>query len=600
MRKSTLSITSLLMILILSLTACGQTKTTPTSGSVSSGKSQFVTSDYFDPPPAINANAWAPSGINGGMGEYCYDRLFEYAPLPTKTFIPQLAASFVEKDNKTIITLNKDIVWSDGKPFTSKDVMSTYNLGFLAGWPMWKYLDKIETPDDLTVSITWKKSGAILSIMAFSNLINGPYSIYGKWSDQIAKLTDKRDADGNPTAECQTALTKIREDLYKFKPVPKTLVGTGPYTVSNVTASEAVLVKNPKFRTADKVTIDSVKVQRYVSVEAYLSTVMSNGYDGEPHGAAPDVFKQIQTKNPKMKIFWIPEYSEPAMQFNTMKAPFDKPEVRKAICYAIDRKALLPILEPGTVLPDMTNSGMVPSIKDKFVDKEIQSKLVDYSYNPDKATELLNSIGWKKQADGWYDDKGKLVQLEVASMNSWAIFFMGGDSVTSQLNDFGLKTTFKAMELSAYWQYIDSGNAQMSFDFRAGCGGYVYPWEGYRNLYIDGGNRLGFVTNPKDPKPKDVIGKLPSGETVNATTLIDQLFYTSDLAKQKELTGKLAELTNEVCPFMPIGEKTAPWKIYNTKLTGFPSDPLAPEWYGGAGMRPVAKLIKLGMFSLSK
>ena len=46
----------------------------------------------------------------------------------------------------------------------------------------------------------------------------------------------------------------------------------------------------------------------------------------------------------------------------------------------------------------------------------------------------------------------------------------------------------------------------------------------------------------------------------------------------------LLKLPNFLVPIMPIGEKTAPFKVYNEKLT-YPEDPIAPEWYGGANDR---------------
>ncbi|SHE97350.1 peptide/nickel transport system substrate-binding protein [Caldanaerobius fijiensis DSM 17918] len=600
---------SLLMVFSILLSACGtpdqstvssgnQKKTTTSKKVASSSKSTFTTSDYFDPPPSIHGNPWAPPGL-GGIGEYVFDRLFEYVPFPQPKFIPMLGESFKEEGNKTIISLKKGIVWSDGKPFTSKDVLTSYYMGFMAGWPMWKYVNTIEAPDDYTVVITWRNPGPILSVMAFSNFINAPNHIYGKWADQLAPLTAKRDNQGNLDQATSDAVSKIREDVYKYKPDVTQVVGTGPYVVSNVTASEAILTKNPKFRDAKNVKIDEIRIQRYVSLEAYLSMVMAGRYDGEPHGSTPDVFKQIQQNHPNMKIMWIPEYSQPSMQFNTSKYPVNNPVVRKAIVYAINKKALLDIAEPGTQTPDTYITGLVPSARDIWLGDFLNS-LTDYSYNPSKAEELLKGIGWKKGSDGfWRDEKGQLVQLEVASMNSWPIFFLCGDAITNQLNKFGLKTVFKAMELSAYWEYLDTGRAMISFDFRAGIGSYGYPWEAYRNLYVDGAVRLGF-RSPKDTKPLDITIKLSNGDVVKPVGLIDELFYTQDVNRQKEIVRKLAQATNEYVPFMPIGEKTAPWKLYNTNLTGYPDDPKAPEWYGGAGMRPIAKLIKLGKFYYKK
>ncbi len=622
-RQKKLSVVlALLMIMILVLPACGNPADTtapppstgestgtdegtgsaapePAGDSTPTASGSFTTSDYFDPPPSIHGNVWAPPGI-GGMAEYVYDRLFDYVPYPEKEFIPMLGESFFEEGNKTTVTLKKGVVWSDGTPFTSKDVICTFNMGFMGGWPMWKYVDTIEAPDDYTVIINWKKPGPILSIMALNQNITAPHHIFGTWADQLAPLTAKRDQDGNIDEATEAEVQKIREDVYKFKPNVTEVVGTGPYKIANVTASEAILTKNENFREPANVKIAEVRIQRYVSAEAYLSMVMSNGYDGEPHGSTPDVFAQIEKNHPDMRIMWIPEYSQPSFQFNARIYPVDNPVVRKAISMAVDKDALLPIAEPGTQAPDTYASGLVPSARDVWMTKEELSQLTDYAYNPSKAEELLTSIGWKKGADGlWQDDKGQTPEIEVASMNSWPIFFLCGDALVNQLKEFGFKATFKAMELSAYWDYLNSGEAMISADFRAGAGGYGFPWEPYRNIYVDGQVRMG-LKDPKITGNADVEIRMADGSIVKPIELIDELFYTVEEGRQREIIHTLMKATNEFCILLPIGEKTAPWKLYNTKLTGFPDDPRSPEWFGGAGMRPIAKLIKLGKFELQE
>jgi len=559
---------------------------------VNAAVTSFTTSDYFDPPPAIHGNHWAPPQL-GGIAEFVFDRLFEYAPYSDPKFIPMLATSFEEVGNQTIIHLRKGVIWSDGTPFTSKDVLCSFYLGFAAGWAMWRYADTVEAPDDYTVVITWRRPGPILSLMAFSNLIYGPYHIFGKWADQLAPLTAFRDEAGRLDEETNKLVTAIKEDLYSFKPPVTEAVGTGAYVITNVTASEAILTKRPDSWCADQVKIDQVRLQRYTSLEAYLSNVMAGGYDAEPHGLSTDLFQQIQKSNPQMKVVWSPEYAQPSMQFNTSKYPVNDPTVRKAIMCAIDREALLYIAEPGTQTPDMYCTGLVPSARDAWFDEEFLSSLEDYSYNPEKAETLLKSIGWKKDAQGWWRDAdGNLVELELSSMNSWPIFFLCGDAATNMLNEFGLKSTFKAMELSAYWDYINNAQHMMCFDFRPGSTSYGFPWEYYRNIYSDGAVRMGF-RDPKDSGDPVIRIELPTGEVIDPLALVDELFYTMDRARQEEIVELLGWATNAYAPLMPIGEKTAPWKIHNTKLV-YPEDASSAEWYGGAVMRPAAKLLKTG------
>ncbi len=127
-------------------------------------KARFTTSANLQPPEALHGNPYAPPGIDAATS-YVWDRLIDFVPIPKETYHPMLGESFKEEGNKLTVALRKDAKWTDDKPFTSKDVISTYNLYFVNNHTVWRYLDKIEAPDDYTVVFTWKKASPILNPM---------------------------------------------------------------------------------------------------------------------------------------------------------------------------------------------------------------------------------------------------------------------------------------------------------------------------------------------------------------------------------------------------------------------------------------------------
>jgi peptide/nickel transport system substrate-binding protein len=179
-------------------------------------------------------------------------------------------------------------------------------------------------------------------------------------------------------------------------------------------------------------------------------------------------------------------------------------------------------------------------------------------------------------------------------MNSWPIFFMGGDAYAQQLTAFGLKTVFKPMELAAYWQYIDNGEHMIGMDFRGNIGAYGSPWGAYKHIYRDNPTRLGLV-DPKAPAGTtyEVKVKIATGETVDMLALIDQLFYTTDDKQATAIIEKLALGHNELVPSIAIGEKAEPIKIYapGKKIVNFPSDE-EPYWF--QGLNSYSRMMKLG------
>lgn len=567
---------------------------TPTKAPATGGaKTRFTSSINFEPPEALHGNPFAPPGVSSAL-RFVYDNLLDYVPAPTDTFHPMLGLSYKEEGTKLTVSLRKDAKWTDDKPFTSKDVICTYNNYFIVNNVVWRYLQKIEAPDDYTVVFNWYKASPVLAPMALNIEISGACHIYGKWSDQIAPLIAKRDANGVLSDADNTARNAIREDLFAFKPKVTEMIGTGPFRIANVTTSEMLLTKKDNAWSSKNVKFDEFVMMRYVTQEAYITNAVAGKYDGEQHGMPPDVFEQLKKAQPDMKVMWSRIGSQPGMEFNMLKAPVNSALVRKAIITAIDFKSVLPILEPGTFDPDSKISGLVPSFRDRWLSKEVQAKLTDYSYNPTKAAEYLKQAGWTKGSDGFYrDEKGQPVTLEIASMNSWPIFFMGGDAYTQQLNAFGIKTVFKPMELSAYWQYIDTGQHMIAMDFSGGIE-YGQPYGAYRQIYLVNPIRKGLVDAKAAAGTKyEVKVKIATGETVDVLDLIDQLFYATDKKVATALVEKLAMAHNELVPFLGIGEKAEPIKIYAPakKIVDFPGE---NEPYWANGLYSYARLMKLG------
>ena len=327
---------------------------------VAGAKYRFTSSANIQPPEALNGNPFPPPGIDAAIS-YVWDRMIDFVPIPKDTYHPMLAESFKEEGTKLTVALKKDVKWTDDKPFTSKDVLCTYNLYFVNNHVVWRYIEKIEAPDDYTVVFTMKKASPIVKAMAFEIYINAPYHIYGKWADKVPLILAKRDAAGNLDEAANKERNALREDLYAFK-VPLTdIVGTGPYKVGGVTTSDFMLQRKENAWSSKNNKYDEVVIMRYVAMEAYITNAVAGKYDGDQHGMPPDVFEQLKKAQPDMYVNWSKSGSQPGFEFNIRRYPVDNPLVRKAIVSAIDFKSVLPILEPGTLDPDEKQTGLVPS-----------------------------------------------------------------------------------------------------------------------------------------------------------------------------------------------------------------------------------------------
>src|SRR3954469_17630723 len=106
----------------LALSGCSSSGTASTNDAAASTLVAYTgqSGDY-----QINFNPWSPSNI-GGVGTI-YESLFFITNVNTKDPKPLLGKSYEWNDDGTqlTITLRDGATWSDGEPFTSKDVVFT-------------------------------------------------------------------------------------------------------------------------------------------------------------------------------------------------------------------------------------------------------------------------------------------------------------------------------------------------------------------------------------------------------------------------------------------------------------------------------------------
>lgn len=552
----------------------------------------------FDPPETAHGNVWSAGSLSS-CADFIHEKLFDYVPLPEKTYMPVLGTSFEEEGNVITIHLREGVNWSDGTPFTSKDVVSTFHLGFIGGWLIWDYLESIEAVDDYTVVATFKTTNAITTQLLTNSTMNSPYHIYKEWADQAATIVANRKpgTDDKKYDEATTsAIEKLRESLYAFKPDILSTVGTGPFTLTNLTSSQATLKKSDTYWNPNNIKMNEVHILRTSSLEAQLNLIMSSGYDMENLGLSPDVHQQVLKDNPNMRVILGADLGQPSLQFNTRIAPMDNILVRQAIHHLIDRESLLYIAEPGSEAADLTSSGMIPLMRDEFLSKEFLDTLTVYNHDTSKAEELLLQAGWTRNDQGtWVDENGQIPEIEFATTNSYPTFFLCADAIVNQLNEFGIKATLKSMEASSYWKYLQEQGGMMSISMRPGSPNYGEPWEVYRSFFLDGAGDMGFVSLADNRAGnKDIILELSDGSKVEVLPLVNELLTTPDPERKTELTEFLAKTVNELSVFMPLLTKYIPQKIYNPFLTGYPEDSTDVLWYGSGATKVAARLIREG------
>ena len=523
-----------------------------------------------DASPAFNGNPFdSTAGADWSIQPFLFDYLAFFSPYPTRTFKTSLLESYTYKDKVCTMKLKPNLKWSDGSALDADDVITNYycNVGRST---IWKYIKTIEKVNSLTIKITYCIDSDLLLNLTFSDPIVTPNEIYGKWADQYRIIAEKgREYDNdnniyNYTEDASNQMTKINQSLLSYKPKPNEIVSSGPYVITQWNTSEILFAINPQYR--KKPLITKVRGLRPGDSQSFSTAILANEYTIENGGLNVDMSNQIDKRFAKtMRKIFIPEFSQIGFSFNINKYPLNIPEVRKAICMMVDRNALVKVAEPGTVAGDSYNTGLLPSLQKTYADKDFLQTLTNYDYNPTKAAELLKSVGWQQQNGKWVDKTGKSPTISLSTVSTWPTFMMSSEAMSSMLKDQGFDIDFKPQEFGVWNEFTKNDKEKMiCCTFIASAATYVHPWESFNEYFITN-TRAGF--GKLNPYEKRIITLPSTGEKVNVSQLIDKLYVAKDKAMTKQLTEQLMKISNEECAFLSMGEKTAPMRIYDPKLS---------------------------------
>ena len=534
-KLSNLAIIALFILLLLSIIP---------SPILAQQKKEYVlraTTTPYEPPPAGSLNVFSPKCILGSAPGMTYtsgfviERLAKYWAL-NNTYHPWLAESWEVTSDGLLVHLRKGITWSDGTPFTAKDVVSTFYCLYLTRNIIWQYVDDVVAIDDYTVLFKSDHPGnPLLWYYALTSAIV-PYKQYGEFSD-AAKIAHDT---GN-----ETMRDELLAKLLEYK--PNKMIGTGAYEIDVITRSEVVLRKREdywglKLGFTRGIYFDKIVLVNHPPDPQVAQMELADQIDIEYHGGAVKGQVYVAPKHVNCTFAAYPSPSGTCTFFNLRKYPFNLKEFRQAIAYAVNiSKAVLSVYSVHVETPEDKHTGFPPAIMTTYLTDETFESLKSYKYNPKKAEEILTSLGFKRGPDGiWVTPNGTKCEFEMIIHSGWGSGRVN-TYLAQQLTEFGIKVTVKAIDPATVGDFLKRGEFDMSSQYWGGLLPYfaaavwTYNWL----PSVIGGPGPGF------PTTYEWKGKL-----VNVTELTFKMNLV-DEETRKEIINTLAQIFNEYLPFLP-------------------------------------------------
>jgi len=298
--------------------------------------------------------------------------------------VPSVANGLVAKDLTSVTyRLLDNVVWSDGQPFTAKDVVFTWkwimdpanqspNQGTYAP------IAAVTASDDHTVKISFSSPQLGWYVPFASSTIGGVYPAH------------------------VLSAGKAAHDVFRMKPV-----GTGPFVVDSFKPNDQVVYSaNPRYREPNKPSFAKVNLKGGGDATSAARAVLQTGdWDFAWNlQIEPNVLRNLEETGGKGHVVVVPgtsveriviNFSDPNKVVDGQRSYWKQPHpfltdktVRQALSLGVDRMTISKQFYAGPPGEPPTSNILVGI-------PQYESKDTSWEFNIARGKELLEGDGWK-------------------------------------------------------------------------------------------------------------------------------------------------------------------------------------------------------------
>ena len=434
--------------------------------------------------------------------------------------MPGLAESWeISPDGKTYtFYLRKGVKFHDGTPFNAS--VAKFSIEWSGKKKTFgKYIDRIEIVDDYTLRVYLK---------SYYYLLLGDLGV--EWTSKVISPNAVEPAGD------------VNGKLVNY-------IGTGPFKLVDYKKDqEAVLVRNDDYwgkkPKLEKVIWKTVP-DPYTQVLALKAGELDLIGAAEHHSCLPYIEIAKLQEDPDFEVMLHSYGRYQVIDFNFKREPFTDVRVRKAFNYAIDRELMV-----HTLFADLTNPAYLlgPPAPDWG-----PHNIDGYSYDPEKAKQLLTGAGWRDtDGDGLLDKGGKPFTCELLVPSGEANADVVSVFVQSELKKIGVQMKVTTLESGTAWDMRKKGEYDLFVHHC--CGAATMACLGIGGKYHSAYGSAGVYHS-------DELDKL-----------IEKAFTSLDKTERRNTFDHIWEILHEEAPSIPLYDITKP-VIFRKNVRGFKLGP---------------------------
>ncbi|MCX7522999.1 ABC transporter substrate-binding protein [Microbacterium sp. STN6] len=499
------------------------------SGSSGGGSEHPLTIGMPNGPQTNNSNPFMATSAASSLGYawVIYEPLTQWNPTqPAKDPKPWLAKSWKWNDDFTsvAITARDGVKWSDGKPFTAKDI--AYTLKLIKDTPALNgnaipYKDISVSGD--TVTATFDSSQLLNQTKVLGTWIV-PEHIWSKISDPTKNTNQKP-------------------------------VGTGPYTLKTWSQQVVTLERNNSYW-GGKPPVPELRYTSYTDNNAQLTALLS-GASQWSYVFIPDIEKTYVSKSKTNNSYQPTGLGIDALFLNTQKAPFNNVAMRQAANMVIDREAVHTQGYSGFKGLVDTVTGLPSPAGDAFTAPEYKGKkaTVDVA----GAKKVLTEAGYTWKSDKLIDPSGNPVKVTFIDPAGWSDYLASLQIMSDNLAKIGVESSVETPTVDSWTTAVGAGDFQATLHW-TNTG--ATPWDIYSNI-MDGTQ-----LKPLGEAASWNFGRFDSPQ---ATTLLADYAVNPDASARQDDLNKIEKIFVEQVPAIPMAAGPLGAEFSTKYWTGWPT-----------------------------
>jgi peptide/nickel transport system substrate-binding protein len=418
MMRHTIALVAALLIPLHQASAQGEK---PRSGGI------LTWFDYGD-PGRLDVHAESPLVVQQATAGV-YSGLLHYDPDDPAKITGDLAERWTASPDGRTYTfhLRKNVKWHDGAPFSAADVKATF--------------DRILHPDFKS-----PKCGAMLKPMVAGMEILDGSTVQFKLKFPAAPFLS-----GVASAWCRVAAKHVLEkfgDLNK----PEAQIGTGPFKFKKYDRGSLIeWEKNKDYFIPGLPYLDGVKQFILVGGPTQLAAAKAGKillWDAWPPMKKTQADELKNARGNEVDVYQHPINTIWIVYLNTQKAPFNNPDLRRAVNLALDRGEL--------VTRALEGAGVPCAILDPKLAGDFALPLDEVARIPGCRQPKDQDIAEAKKLVEKHHPGGVDVELAVRSVGNYIID--RAQLVVAQLRKIGIRGTIKSLESAAGYAAYGKGD----------------------------------------------------------------------------------------------------------------------------------------------